>query len=113
MSQVDARIEKYRAIGLGSLPITTLEIQQTVPQLGDARQSLSLRLLTGEQTVVLAFSGLRQLRLADLHPGSLCRLYITSVADAQMEGVRYRVSNDEQDLTLDFYCADFEVFPAT
>jgi|GEM_PF-2718829 len=113
MSQVDAKIEKYRAIGFGSLPVTALEIQQTVPPIGDARQSLSLRLLTGERTVVLAFSGLRQLRLADLHPGSLCRLYITSVADDQMEGLRYRVSNDEQDLTLDFYCADFEVFPGT
>jgi hypothetical protein len=78
MSQVDAKIEKYRAIGLGSLPVTGLEIRQSVPRLGDARQSLSLRLLTGEQTVILAFSGLRQLRLADLHPGKLVQsLHLT------------------------------------
>jgi hypothetical protein len=26
-----------------------------------------------------------------------------------MEGLRYRVVNTEQDLTLSFYCADFEL----
>jgi hypothetical protein len=113
MSQVDVRIEKYRAIGLGSLPVTAFEIQQTVPQLGEALQSFSLRLLTAEQTVILAFSGLRQLRLADLNPGSLCSLNISTVADAQMEGLRYRASNTQPDLTLDLYCADFEVSPGT
>lgn len=113
MNQVDTQIEKYRAIGLGSLPVAALEIQQTAPPLGNACQSLSVRLLRGEQTVVLAFSGLRQLELANLGPGSLCRLHVTSIADARMEGLRYFVSNDEQDLTLNFYCADFEVFPGT
>jgi hypothetical protein len=33
----------------------------------------------------------------------------SSVAQDQREGIRYRVSNQEQDLTLAFYCADFEV----
>jgi len=38
----------------------------------------------------------------------VCSLNISSVADAQMEGLRYRVSNREQDFTLQFYCTDFE-----
>jgi hypothetical protein len=113
MSHVDAKIEKYQATGLNNLPVTSLTIHQIVPQLGDAQQALTLELLRGEQTVTLAFTGLRQLRLANLHPGSLCGLNISSVADAQMEGLRYRVSNAEQDLTLDFYCADFEISSRT
>jgi hypothetical protein len=64
--------------------------------------------LKGEQIVSLTFTGLRELRLSDLHPGSVCLLNISSVAQDQMEGIRYRVSNGEQDLALAFYCTDFE-----
>jgi hypothetical protein len=104
----DAKIEKYAAIKLGLLPVAGLTIRQTLPQTGESRQSLTVELLKGEQTVSLTFSGLRQLCLADLHPGSLCFLKISSVAQDQMEGVRYRVCNAEQDFTLSFYCADFK-----
>jgi hypothetical protein len=61
------------------------------------------------ETVMLEFSGLRQLQLADLHPGSRCHLDISPVASDQMEGLAYCVSNVEQDFTLSFYCADFHV----
>jgi hypothetical protein len=84
---------------------------QPVAPISQSSQSLTLELLNGEQTLRLEFTGLRQLRLPDLHPGSLCFLNISSVAGDQMEGIRYRVSNGEQDLTLAFYCADF-VFSA-
>src|SRR5580698_6187648 len=67
--------------------------------------------LKGEQTVSLTFTGLRQLRLADLDPGKSCLLTISSVAQDQMDRIRYRVFNIEQDLTLAFYCVDF-VFSA-
>jgi hypothetical protein len=100
-------------MALGSLPVAALTIRQVVPRSGEALQSLTLELQRDEQTVVLTFSGIRQFRLADLHPGSLCILNISSVAPAQMEGLRYRVSNKEQDLTLDFYCADFEISDRT
>jgi len=88
------------------LPIVALTIRHTVPPEGS--QSLTLELMKGEQIVSLAFTGLRQFRLADLSPGSHCLLKIVSVAQDQMEGIRYRVSNIEQDLTLAFYCGDFE-----
>ena len=78
------------------------------PPNGSANQSLTLELLKGEQTVSLIFTGLRELRLADLHPGSHCILKVLSVIQAQLEGIRYRVFNMEQDFTLAFYCADFE-----
>ena len=115
MSRIDGQIETYRAMKLGSLPVVALTIRQMVPQVGDSCQSLAIELLRDGQskTVVLAFSGLRQFRLADLQPGGLCCLQISSVAADQMEGIRYRVANGEQDLTLSFYCADFEVSHAT
>jgi len=102
----DAKIEKYHALKLGYLPVVALTIRHSVPPTGHA-QSLVLELLKGEQTVALTFTGLRQLRLADLHPGSHCLLEVSSVAQDQLEGIRYRVFNTEQDLTLAFYCANF------
>lgn len=102
----DPKIEKYEASRLGYLPIVALTIRHTFPPEGS--QSLTLELMKGEQIVSLAFTGLRQFRLADLGPGSHCLLNILSVAQDQMVGIRYRVSNMEQDLTLAFYCADFE-----
>jgi hypothetical protein len=75
---------------------------------GSANQSLTLELLKGEQTVSLIFTGLRELRLADLHPGSHCILKVLSVIEDQLEGIRHRVFNMEQDFTMAFYYADFE-----
>jgi hypothetical protein len=105
----DAKVEKYEALRLGYLPVAALTIRHTIPPTSHAGQSLTLELLKAEQTVLLRFRGLQQLRLADLGPGSLCLLTILSVAQDQWEGIRYRVFNGEQDLTLSFYCADFEV----
>jgi hypothetical protein len=105
----DAKVEKYEALRLGYLPVAALTIRHTIPPTSHAGQSLTLELLKAEQTVLLRFRGLQQLRLADLGPGSLCLPTILSVAQDQWEGIRYRVFNGEQDLTLSFYCADFEV----
>jgi hypothetical protein len=104
----DAKIEQYHALKLGYLPITALTIRHSVPPTGWA-QSLIVELQKGEQTVAITFIGLRQLRIADLHPGSHCLLDVLSVASDQWEGIRYRGFNIEQDLTLAFYCADFEI----
>jgi hypothetical protein len=104
----DAKVEEYEGLRLGYLPVAALTIRQTFPPTSESSQSLTLELLKGEQTIRLEFTGLRQFRLADLHPGSLCLLNISSVASDQMEEMRYRVFNGEQDLTLAFYCADFE-----
>jgi hypothetical protein len=93
---------------LGYLPVVDLVIRHTIPPRNEPNQSLTLELLKGEQTVSLTFTGLRQLRLADLGPGSSCCLKILPVVQDQWEGIRYRVFNEEQTPTLAFYCTDFE-----
>ena len=105
----DAKVQKYEALKLGYLPILSLTIRHTIPPTSRSGQSLTLELLEGERIVALTFTGLKELRLADLGPGKSSLLRISSVAQDQWEGIRYRVSNMEQDLTLAFYCADFEV----
>ncbi len=102
----DAKVKEYESARLGYLPILALTVRHTAPPAGS--QSLSLELMKDGQIVSLTFAGLRQLRLADIGPGSHCLLNILPVAKDQMEGIRYRVFNGEQDLTLAFYCADFE-----
>jgi hypothetical protein len=105
----DAKLQKYEALKLGYLPIQSLTIRHTLPPTIRSGQSLTLELLRKERTVSLTFIGLRELRLADLGPGSSCLLRISLMAQDQWEGIRYRVSNGEQGFTLAFYCADFEV----
>jgi len=105
----DAKIEKYEALRLGYLPVAGVTIRHTIPSSSHASQSLILELLRGEQIVSLKFTGVQQLRLANLGPGSSCLLTILSASEDQWEGIGYRVFNGEQDLTLAFYCADFEV----
>jgi hypothetical protein len=105
----DAKVQKYEALKLGYLPILSLTIRHTIPPTIRSGQSLILELLQGERIVSLTFTGLREFRLADLVPDSSCLLRISSVAQDQWEEIRYRVFNGEQDLTLAFYCADFEV----
>jgi len=104
----DAKVEKFEALRLGYLPIVALTIRHTIPATLRSGQSLTLELLKGERTVSLLFTGLRALRLEDLHPGQSCLLNISSVAQDQWEGIRYRVFNEEQYPTLAFYCVDFE-----
>jgi len=103
----DAKVQKYEALRLGYLSVAALTIRHTFSPRSQS-QSLTLELLKGEQTVSLTFTGLRQLRLAELGPGSSCLLKIVSMAQDQWEGIRYRVFNGEQDLTLAFYCVDFD-----
>ena len=76
----DAKVEKYEALRLGYLPIVALTIRHTIPPGCQMSQSLTLELLRGEKTVSLKFTGLRQLRLANLGPGSSCLMNISSVA---------------------------------
>ena len=78
-------------------------------ELGEPSQAIQIEMLKPNSLnkLTIQFSGVVDLKIANLHPGSNCLLQITSVADDQMEGIRYRVFNDEQDLTLSFYCGDF------
>src|SRR5262249_32578497 len=104
----DEKVQKYEALKLGYLPILSPTIRHAIPPTSRSGQSLTLELLKGAQVVSLTFTGLKELHLADLGPGSSCLLRVSSVVQDQWEGIRYRVSNGEQDLTLAFYCADFE-----
>ena len=112
MSQDHLKVEEYyRAQKSGFVRVLALCIRQTVmPELGQ-QQSLTLELSPDNmsESIELSFFPVRQLRLEDLHPGSTCYLSIESMAAAQWEGVRYRVHSMEQDFTLNFYCADFEI----
>ena len=57
----------------------------------------------------ITFTGIQDLKLSNLHPGTKRQLEIISVIPDQLEGLRYRVFNIEQDFGLSFYCADFKV----
>ena len=57
--------------------------------------------------LAIQFSGVVDLKVARLHPGTMCLLQIASVVHAQLENIRYQVFNGEQDFTLSFYCRDF------
>lgn len=105
----DEKVQRYESLMLGYLPIVSLTIRHTIPPTSQSGQSLTLELLKRDRIVSLTFTGLKDLRLADLGPGRSCLLRIASMAQDQLEGIRYRVFNGEQDLTLAFYCADFEV----
>jgi len=39
----------------------------------------------------------------------MCHLEIVSIVNDQLEKLRFRVFNDEQDFILSFYCFDFEI----
>jgi len=93
---------KVEALKLGYAPVASLTIRQTFSP--KPRQS-TLDLLLAEQTVSLIFRGLRQLHVANLAPGNFCLWRILSAA----QGIRDRVFNQEQGLTLDFYGADFDL----
>jgi len=72
----DAKVQTYEALKLGYLPIQSLTIRHTIPPTIRSGQSLTLELRKGERIVTLTFIGLKDLRLADLGPGSSCLLRI-------------------------------------
>lgn len=107
MPKEDSPIEAYRrAKRSGFVRVLALSIRHH----SGREQVLALELFPEDasESVVLTFFDVRQLRFADLHPGSTCYLEIEPMASAQWEGVSYRVYNIEQDLTLSFYCHDFQ-----
>jgi hypothetical protein len=110
-SQRRNQIEAFRKLQLGYLPVIGLTIRQPINESGEFVQSITLELARTElsASVTLLFSGTRDLRLVDFRPGIRCLLEITDETSAQLEGIRFRVHNAEQDLTLSFYCSDFSV----
>ena len=104
-------LESYRRMRLRHLPILAIDIRQIPIDLGEPCQSLYLELLREHCSgkIALKFTAVQDLKIERIHPGTVCHLEIDSVAEDQLEGLRFRVSNDEQDFVLSFYCSDFEI----
>jgi hypothetical protein len=112
--QEDLRIGKYRrAVKSRFTRVLALSIRHVVSPQSDARQSLTLELAPDDfsESISLTFADVRQLQIADLHPGTACYLNIVPMASRQWDGIRYKVHSLEQDLTLSFYCGSFEIEP--
>jgi hypothetical protein len=106
-----SHIEKYNAMNARYLRVLALYIEQIPSELGEPSQRITLQMLKKNLSgkISITFLGVQNLRVADVHPGCLCDLDIISVLADQLEGLSYQVFNTEQDLTLSFYCRDFEV----
>jgi hypothetical protein len=111
MATSDPKINDYDRLQLGDLRVLSFQITQVPFELGESSQAVQIELLRRDclRKIAIQFSNVVELKIADLHPGVNCRLYIVSIADAQMDGIRYLVFNGEQDLTLRFHCEDFTV----
>ena len=96
---------------LGYLSVLTIDIEQVPSEIGEPRQSIFLELLKKRSSgrIALRFTGVQDLKIERIHPGTVCHLEIVSVAADQLEGLRFQVFNDEQDFVLSFYCFDFEI----
>ena len=103
------KIDEYRENHLGYLRLLGLSIDQVPQELGRAELSLTIEVLAKDGTLLSTqFTGVQQLRIGGVTPECSCYLQIASVAADQLEGLRYKVFNGEQDVTLSFYCNDFQ-----
>jgi hypothetical protein len=110
-SSIQSRLEDYRRMELRHLPVLAVNIGQIPLAMGEPRQSVHLELLKERCSgkIALKFTGVQDLKIERIHPGTTCHLEIVSVVNEQLEGLRFRVFNDEQDFVLSFYCFDFEI----
>jgi len=111
VAAADSHIEKYNAMNAKYLRVLALHIDQIPFELGEPSQRINVQLLKKDLSgrISITFLGVVNLRVADVDPGCQCGLNIISVVADQMEGLNYEVYNAEQDLTLSFYCREFEV----
>lgn len=110
-SSIQSRLENYRRRQLGHLRVLAIHIDQTPSEIGEPHQSVRIELLkeSGSEKLALSFIGVVELGIKRIHPGISCHLEIASVANDQLEGLRFRVFNCEQDFEFSFYCFDFEI----
>jgi hypothetical protein len=112
MENSDTKIESYRSLRLGYLPLLSLTVRHSQDS-SAYQQSLELVVGTETEKTTLAFANVQGLRIQDLNAGSKCMLEITSLSGRQLENLRYQVMNLEQDLTLNFLCSDFSARKTT
>ncbi len=60
----------------------------------------------GNQKLLLSFLGVRDFKIGDLDGLVKNFINITDISDQQMEGIKYRVKEDENGL-FSFYCKSF------
>lgn len=108
-SEQDLRLEAYRKMSQSYLAVMSLTVRQFSVESNELRQSVEVELgdERNKELLYLSFAGVRDLRISDLRPGVKCRLEITRIEDRQLESLRYRVHNIEQDFTISFYCMEF------
>ena len=102
------KIEAYHGLKLGYLPVATLTIRHSLDDGNAMQQSLEIVLGTEKKSATLVFTNVSELRIEGLHARSKCYLDIVSLSGRQLEKARYQVMNVEQDLTLSFFCFDFD-----
>ena len=99
MAISDLKIEGYDQIATGYRRVLSLQVNEVPLELGGSNQVVQIELLKADcqSKIAVHFESVAGLEIASLHPGTTCLLQIHSVVDAQLEGIRYRVFNGEQD----------------
>jgi hypothetical protein len=112
MTQEDLRIGRYRrAVQSRFTRILALSVRHHLVPESETRQSLTLELAPDDlsESITLTFSNVHRLHFADLQPGCACYLNIAPIPSRQGNGLRYKVHSLDAGLTLEFYCASFEI----
>ena len=106
----EAKIDAYYRCVRGCSRVLTLTVNHLL-ELDEPRQKVTLDLLDDEsdRAVRLSFEGVQSLRIGNIHQGITCYLSIRSIAEDQLEGLKYEVHNGEQDFTLSFVCTSFDL----
>jgi hypothetical protein len=107
---IQSRLDTYRSLNLGLRQVVAFQIEQVPFEIDDPSQTIRLELLGEDRSgkIELKFTGVQDLKLEGIRPGTTCLLEIVPIMDDQLEGLRFRVFNVEQDFRLSFYCLDFE-----
>lgn len=92
--------------------LQSIELSRDFNENGCTEYSLSIVLCDypyheGNQKLLLTFLGVKNLKFGDLDGLVKHFINITDVSDHQMEGIKYKVREDENDL-FSFYCKTFQ-----
>ena len=111
MISVEEKIRDFQERHRDFCCLRVFRVDYARPALSSPEHSVTIELQSedGARSVTTRFTGVQQLRLGAFNAGVGCYLKVHSVANDQLESLRYKVFNSEQDLTLSFYCWDFEI----
>jgi hypothetical protein len=92
--------------------LQSINLYRNINEGGCSEYSLNISLCgypfyEGNQKLLLTFLGVRNFKIGDLEGLFKLILNITNVSEHQMEGINYRVKEDENEL-FSFYCEIFE-----